>query len=250
MLWNDERSQLTCSWRVCSLHPPTLCLVFCSSPVQERPCWLSRWALILPFLVFSSVHLFVPALLLLLHVGLPVGWSAPSFMLMIIAELSNDDADQDVLTTLAGLSGPSTAAVDEQNVPEDRNAHGVLPSPVTAVCMCCKTWSYWSYNHVCFPPPCRVPSSCGGLCSSPGGMGDSECHRVSFWPILNLPEWTLQALRALKGTLWWCLCYLCECCCREKKNKVSEARKAWITPGWTVAAGGSCSCSHHIKMSP
>lgn len=123
----------------------------------------------------------------------------------------------------AGLSGPSTTAVDEQNVPKDRNTHGGLPSPVTSVCMCCKTWSCWSYNHVCFPPPCRVPSNCGGLCSSPGGLGDSECHLVSFWPILNLPEWTLQALRALKGTLWWCLCYLCECCCRGKKMK-------WVKP--------------------
>lgn len=108
--------------------------------------------------------------------------------------------------------------------PRRRRHTWCLPSPVASACVCYKTWPCWStVQSVCAvsQPPCGVPGSCGG-----GGVvgGLSECHPVRFWPILNLQLWSRQDLRALKGTLWWCLCYLCECCCRKKRKE----KKKWV----------------------
>lgn len=130
VLWSDERSQFICSWWV-SLSPPIL---FCSSLDLGSRCWLQMGS-------DSSVSCFQPrptfcvALPLLLPVWLPGAWSAPSFM------LSSLNSPTALWTRMSwrcypGLSVPSTAAVDGQNVPKHRNTPGVLPSPVTSVCMC------------------------------------------------------------------------------------------------------------------
>lgn len=105
-----------------------------------------------------------------------------------------------------------------------------LPSPVTSVCMYYKTWSYWSIIqsvYVCFPSLHVESRTAVGVCAAASWVGGLfECYLVRFWPILNLPGWSPQDVRALKGTLWWCLCYLCECCCRIKGRKWKK--KNWV----------------------
>lgn len=65
-----------------------------------------------------------------------------------------------------------------------------------------------------------------GVCAAASQVrGLFECHPVRFWPISDLAEWSPQDLRAIKGTLWSCLCYLCECCCRKKGREKKNGAK-------------------------
>lgn len=181
---------------------------------------------------FSSVHVFVLVLFLLLPV-FPAGWSAPSFMLMFISKLSDSDepgCPDAVLQQSDSLHRQGQLAIPWAECPWRQKHTWFLPSPVTSVCMYYKTWSYWSIIqsvYVWFPSLHVEFWAAVGVCAAASWVGELfECHLLRFWPILNFPEWSPQDLRAVKGTLWWCLCYLCECFRKKgrKKNWVKQEK--------------------------
>lgn len=221
---------------VAFLHssPHSRCLLFCSSSILKTCCWLSRWAL------FFSVSFFLVQSISLCLCSFPPAACFPS---RLICSFIHVDVHLWTLRrwctrmswrcpATVRLSKPSAAAGDSlsrKSLETETLAFSHLHS---LLCACIiKHGHTGQSSSLCmcgFPASMLSSGQLWGVCAAASWVGELfECHLLRFWPILNLPE-SPQDLRALKGTLWWCLCYLCECCCRkrgrEKKNGVKPEK--------------------------
>lgn len=172
----------------------------CSGPNMGQCCEVmrqswgvvadSRWALPLPSLVFSPVQLFVllsPSCCLIC-----------SFIHALMSELSDGVVDQDVLALLPWTLCTVNGSCGRAECPRTQK-HTWSSSISSHICVRVLLNLVILVHHVCFPPPCRVPASCGGLCSSPGGFGGLWKSSSEFLTYIKPPRMNSAGAEGSKG---------------------------------------------------